>query len=791
MSTMPARSRFVLPIAQPISSLTANDRMKLLNRGRAQDPDVARQVAAIVEGVRRNGDAELHQLALRFDGVALSALEVPRARWVEALEAMDPTVRSALEQAADAIRAFHAAQLPQPLEIEVQRGVRLGRRAEALRSVAVYAPGGRAAYPSSVLMGVVPARVAGVREIIVASPPGPDGLPPAVVRAACALAGADRLFAIGGAGAIAALALGTRSVPRVDKIVGPGNAYVTEAKLQLTGEVAIDGPAGPSEILVLADASADPEVIALELLAQAEHDPDAAAVLACTDAGLIAATVEVIERRLEDSPRREIVEVALAGQGALLLAADEDELVRFATEYAPEHLLLLTRAPRSTLERVRNAGTVFLGGASSVAFGDYTSGANHVLPTAGRARNQSGLSTADFLRWFTFQEITDSAAATLSAPTVTLAEAEGLPAHAEAARYRRRAEMGDFAEPLLRSAYRDIALYDPQRAPCEIDLSDNTNLFGVPPSVERLFGSLPAARLTRYPSVFAAALKEEIARWFGVSAENVATGCGSDDVIDSAIRAFCERGDSVVFPDPTFSVVATFARMNAAVPVAVPLTSALELDVDRLLQSRGRVTYVCRPNNPTGTVFAAADVQALADQLPGVLLLDEAYADFAQRGFTQQAVTMDRVISLRTFSKAFGLAGLRLGFAIGPARLIHEIEKSRGPYKVSNVAEAAALAALTQDGDWIRAAISQVCQNRERLYHDLQQRGFRCWPSGGNFLLVGVPTNSSAAKLAAGLRSRGIAVRPFAGLPQLGDCIRVTIGPWPLMERFLTELVAA
>jgi histidinol dehydrogenase len=783
--------RFAVPVGRALSSLTANQRTSLFNRGRARDPDVARQVAAVIEAVRKDGDAALCEQAARFDGVTVSALEVPRARWDHSLAVTDPAVRAALEQAADAIRAFHEAQLPQPLEVEIRRGVKLGRRHEALRSVGVYAPGGRAAYPSSVLMGVVPARVAGVAEIIVASPPGSDGFPSAVVQAACALAGADRLFSMGGAGAIAALALGTNSVPRVDKVVGPGNAYVTEAKQQLSAEVAIDGPAGPSEILILADDSADPEIIALELLAQAEHDPDAAAVVACTDERLILASVAAIERRIDGAPRREIVEAALATQGALLLAADEDEMVRFAQEYAPEHLLLLTRDPRRTLEHVRNAGTVFLGSASSVVFGDYTSGANHVLPTSGRARGQGGLCTADFLRGFTFQEIAETAASTLAAPTMTLARAEGLPAHAEAARFRASTLNVDCREPLLRSSYREIELYDPQRAPCEIDLSDNTNLFGVPPAVEKLFGSLAAARLTRYPSVFAGALKEAIASWYGVAPANVVTGCGSDDVIDSAIRAFCERGDAVVFPDPTFGVVPTFARMNATVPKAVPLTPALELDVAELLRARGRMTYICSPNNPTGTVFAAGAIEALADQLPGILLLDEAYADFAGRDFTQLAVTTSRVISLRTFSKAFGLAGLRIGFAIGPTRLIHEIEKSRGPYKVSNVAEAAAIAALTEDGDWIRAGITQVCQNRERLYNQLVQLGFRCWPSGGNFLLLGVPSGSSAAGLAAGLRSRGVAVRPFAALPQIGDCIRVTIGPWPLMERFLEELVAA
>jgi histidinol dehydrogenase len=302
--------------------------------------------------------------------------------------------------------------------------------------VAVYAPGGRAAYPSSVLMGVIPALVAGVREVIVCSPAGPDGRPPDTLLAACALAKADRLFAIGGAGAIAAVAYGTATVPRVDKIVGPGNAYVTEAKRQVNGRVAIDCPAGPSEILILADDSADASLIVRELFAQAEHDPDAAAVLVSTSARLIDEVCLAIEAEIGAEPRADIIRASLDANGALLLADSDDEMIEFANRYAPEHLALYVREPRALLARVRNAGTVFLGSAASVAFGDYVTGANHVLPTAGLARAYSGLSTLDFIRWTTYQEIDVSAARMLAGVTATLADAEGLPAHARAARAR-------------------------------------------------------------------------------------------------------------------------------------------------------------------------------------------------------------------------------------------------------------------------------------------------------------------------------------------------------------------
>lgn len=789
-----------LAFAGPIESLDPRAEARLFDRGRATDPAVAEAVARIIADVRRDGDAALRALAARLDDVSDLAIEVPREECERALEHLDGRVRAALEEAARAIAAFHRAQLPSPLELEIRQGVRLGRTAEPLGRVGVYAPGGRAAYPSSVLMGVVPARVAGVEEVIVCSPPGPDGRPPQAVLAACALAGADRVFALGGAGAIAALAFGTATVPRVDKVVGPGNAYVTEAKRQLTGEVAIDCPAGPSEILVLADATADADTIAIEMIAQAEHDPDAAAVLVTTEPGHFRTVCAALAARLGEHPRRDIVEQALAARGALLLAADLAEAVELAGRYAPEHLLLLVEDPRAVLETTRRAGTTFLGPASSVAFGDYISGANHVLPTAGLARAYSGLSTLDFIRWSTWQEISADAAAELAEPAATLADAEGLPGHAAAARHRRRSgeEAGtawavpdgttDAGRPAVRrrAAYRGVRTYDPGRVPTAVDLSDNTNLWGVPPAAAEALASLSAAVITRYPSVYAQSLERAVASRLDVDPENVVTGCGSDDVIDSALRAFCEPGDPVAYPVPTFGVVRSFVQMNAAVPVEVPLGPDFALDADALVATGATATYVCLPNNPTGTAFERTAVERVVREARGLVMIDEAYADFADANVLATVMASDRAVSLRTLSKAWGLAGLRIGLAVGPADLITEIRKSRGPYKVSGPAEAAALAALERDGDWVAARVAEVRENRERLAAALCERGLRVWPSAANFLLASVPAeHGDAAALAGSLRRAGVQVRPFAALPQAGDAIRVSIGPWPMLESFL------
>ena len=417
------------------AGLSTADRSALLDRSTTSDASIRERSAEIIARVRADGDAALRVIAEELDGVVLDALEVPREACATALEILPPALRVAMERSAANIRRVHEAFLPAAQEIESEPGVIVGRRPDPLGRVGVYAPGGRAAYPSSVLMGVIPARVAGVDEIIVCSPPDrTTGQPSSVVLAAAALAGADRVFSLGGPGAIAAMAYGTESVPRVDRIVGPGNAYVAEAKLQVASTVAIDSPAGPSELLVIADESADPELVARELLAQAEHDPLAAVVAVMSSQRDADAVTLAITEQLRHHPRAAIAVSALQNQGAVLWADSLEEAISFANAYAPEHLLLVLSAPEAVLARLRNAGTVFVGAHTSVAFGDYMTGANHVLPTGGLARSYSGLSTLDFVRWTTYQRVTRDAAARLADDVGIFADAEGLGGHALAAR---------------------------------------------------------------------------------------------------------------------------------------------------------------------------------------------------------------------------------------------------------------------------------------------------------------------------------------------------------------------
>ena len=418
----------------PLHALSDADRVQLLDRASATDDMVRTTSEAIIDVVRRDGDGALISLAREYDKVRLKSLEVPRDVWRDALRSLDPSLRAAMERAAANIRAVHAAAVPQPVETAPEPGIIVGRRPDPLHRVGVYAPGGRAAYPSSVLMGVIPARVAGVAEVIICAPPTSKGQPEPATLAAAELSGADRVFAVGGAGAIAALAYGTASIPRVDRIVGPGNAYVAQAKLLVSNVVGIDSPAGPSELLIVADDSADPAHLAAEMLAQAEHDPEAVVALVATDETLGAKVVDAIEKLLPVQGRRTIIERAFAERGAILTAPSLRDALAFANLFAPEHLLLATRDADALLGDIRSVGTVFVGETSSVTFGDYITGANHVLPTGGLARSYSGLSTADFVRWTTYQRVDRDAAARLAQDVAVFAEAEHLPAHAAAAR---------------------------------------------------------------------------------------------------------------------------------------------------------------------------------------------------------------------------------------------------------------------------------------------------------------------------------------------------------------------
>jgi histidinol dehydrogenase len=409
----------------------------------AVDPAIRRTVDEILAAVRERGDAALLDLTARFDGfraATVPALAISAAEFAAAERGLDEQVRTALVYAAERIERYHAAALPKSWRITDEHGSVLGQEVRPLDRVGLYVPGGRASYPSTVLMTAVPARVAGVGDIVLVTPPGPDGHVDPTVLAAASIAGVTEGWRLGGAQAVAALAYGTATIRRVDKIVGPGNVWVALAKTRVFGEVGIDMVAGPSEVLVIADETASPAWVAADLLAQAEHDPMARALLVTDCPALVASVARMLPAQLAGLRRREIAAEALRAHGALVLVGSLDEAVELANRLAPEHLELLVRVPQALLGRVRHAGAIFIGSRSPEVVGDYVAGPSHVLPTAGTARFSSPLGVEDFLKRTSIIEFSSAGLGAALAHVRTLADVEGLEGHRAAAEVRARGE---------------------------------------------------------------------------------------------------------------------------------------------------------------------------------------------------------------------------------------------------------------------------------------------------------------------------------------------------------------
>ncbi len=411
---------------------------QLLAFDNSTDAAIERTVAEVLANVRTLGDAAVLDYTRRFDRLearTMAELELPLGELKTACESLPAGQREALKQAAGRIRSYHERQKIESWEYSEADGTRLGQQVTALDRVGLYVPGGKAAYPSSVLMNAIPAKVAGVRELIMVVPT-PGGQRNPLVLAAAHLAGVDRVFTIGGAQAVAALAYGTQTIPQVDKIVGPGNAYVASAKRRVFGTVGIDMVAGPSEVLVISDGSGEPEWTAIDLFAQAEHDELAQSILLCPEAGYLDRVAAEIERLLPLQPRKDVIAASLSGRGALIHVSDLDEACVVANRIAPEHLELSVENPRALLPKIRHAGAIFMGHYCSESLGDYCAGPNHVLPTSRSARFSSPLGVYDFQKRSSIIEVSAAGAQTLGPIAATLAAGEGLAAHQRAAELR-------------------------------------------------------------------------------------------------------------------------------------------------------------------------------------------------------------------------------------------------------------------------------------------------------------------------------------------------------------------
>ncbi len=412
---------------------TVND---LIKRSQADINEILAIVSDILADVKENKDEAIKRYTAKFDGAELDDLKVSDKEIKEAYDSLDDNLIDALKSASKNIEKFHKAQIPQEWSMEVDTGITAGQIIRPINSVGCYIPGGRAAYPSSILMTVIPAKIAGVERIIACTPPSKEGKIMDAILVAADLAGAHEIYKCGGAQAIAGMAYGTESIEKVEKIVGPGNVFVTGAKKLVYGDVDIEFPAGPSEVLVLADSTANPEYLAHDFLSQAEHDPNASCFLVTDDEKIAEESKVLIEKFAKEAVRSEIIEESLAKHGHIILCDNMDDAIDFTNEYAPEHLIITTKDDEAVLAKIKNAGSIFMGPYSPVAAGDYGSGTNHVLPTSGGAKMYSGLSTEAFLKKPTVQTITKEGIEKLSKTVLPIAEYEGFFAHANSVKVR-------------------------------------------------------------------------------------------------------------------------------------------------------------------------------------------------------------------------------------------------------------------------------------------------------------------------------------------------------------------
>ena len=412
------------------------DLSQTVKRSEEDVNNVLDTVSDILKNVRENKDSALREYTQKFDGVIIDNLKVSDKEIKEAYDTIDTELLDALKKASANIEKFHKKEIPEEWEIEVTDGITAGQIVRPINSVGCYIPGGRAVYPSTILMTVIPAKIAGVKKIICCSPPQKDGKIGSAILVAADLAGADEIYKVGGAQAIGAMAYGTQSIPKVEKIVGPGNIFVTAAKKLVFGQVDIEFPAGPSEVLILADKTANAEFVSTDILSQAEHDPKASCFFVTDDSTLANEVLEIVDKKLEESPRKEIIKEALSNSGKIILTENMEDAIHVTNEYAPEHLVIMTEDDEKVLNQINNGGSIFLGKYSPVACGDYGSGTNHVLPTGGGAKMYSGLSTESFIKKPTVQKITSKGLEKIASTCIPIAKYEGLYAHVDSIKTR-------------------------------------------------------------------------------------------------------------------------------------------------------------------------------------------------------------------------------------------------------------------------------------------------------------------------------------------------------------------
>lgn len=813
---------------------------QLLHWSPEQDQGIEQAVSAILADVQARGDEALMDYTRRFDRLDVheaAGLRLLQADLQAALDGLPALERQALERAAERIRRYHEHQRTSSWMYTEADGTRLGQRVLPLDRVGLYVPGGKAAYPSSVLMNAIPAQVAGVKELVMVVPT-PDGVRnPAVLAAAC-LAGIQEVYTIGGAQAVAALAYGTRSIRPVDKIVGPGNAYVAEAKRRVFGTVGIDMIAGPSEILVVSDGSVPADWVAVDLFSQAEHDEMAQAILISPDAAFLDAVAEAIARLLPGQPRRAVIGKSLADRGALIHVRSMKEAAELVNRVAPEHLELAVRDVDGLLADIRHAGAIFMGRWGCEALGDYCAGPSHVLPTMRTPRFSSPLGVYDFQKRSSLIEPSAAGADHLAKVAATLARAEGLEAHAQSAEYRlggdgrnataagqvasdggvapaaagtvSPAQIAARVERHVRPDVQRMAAYHVADATDAIKLDAMENPWRLPGALQaELAQRLAALAINRYPSGNTyTALKQAIARHDGLDGiDGLVLGNGSDELISLLCQLVAQPGATIMAPAPSFVMYEMGARLAGVGFVPVPLRPDFSLDREAMLQAiethRPALVFLAYPNNPTGNLFDADDVRAILQATDGLVVLDEAYAPFAGgASWLSQLQAWPNLAVMRTCSK-WGLAGARIGYLASAPAWAAQLDKIRPPYNISVLDAETACFAFQHHADFDQQTRA-LCAERQTLVQRLQamqgpQGLSHVYPTAANFVLVRLAGGqgdasgpSRATRVAAAMRAAGVLIKDASRMhPALAECLRLTVGAPEENEAMLQALAAA
>ena len=798
---------------------------RLLHWSPEQDQGIEQAVSVILADVQARGDEALMDYTRRFDRLDVheaAGLRLSRAELQAALDGLPAAERQALERAAERIRRYHEHQRTSSWMYTEADGTRLGQRVLPLDRVGLYVPGGKAAYPSSVLMNAIPAQVAGVKELVMVVPT-PDGVRnPAVLAAAC-LAGIQEVYTIGGAQAVAALAYGTHSIRPVDKIVGPGNAYVAEAKRRVFGTVGIDMIAGPSEILVVSDGSVPADWVAVDLFSQAEHDEMAQAILISPDAAFLDAVAEAIARLLPGQPRRAVIGKSLADRGALIHVRSMQEAAELVNRVAPEHLELAVRDVDGLLADIRHAGAIFMGRWGCEALGDYCAGPSHVLPTMRTPRFSSPLGVYDFQKRSSLIEPSATGADHLAKVAATLARAEGLEAHAQSAEYRlggdahqaaagtvSSAQIAARVERHVRPDVQRMAAYHVADATDAIKLDAMENPWRLPGALQaELAQRLAALAINRYPSGNTyTALKQAIARHDVLDGiDGLVLGNGSDELISLLCQLVAQPGATIMAPAPSFVMYEMGARLAGVGFVPVPLRPDFSLDREAMLQAiethRPALVFLAYPNNPTGNLFDADDVRAILQATDGLVVLDEAYAPFAGgASWLSQLQAWPNLAVMRTCSK-WGLAGARIGYLASAPAWAAQLDKIRPPYNISVLDAETACFAFQHHADFDQQTRA-LCAERQTLVQRLQamqgpQGLSHVYPTAANFVLVRLAGGqgegvgpSRATRVAAAMRAAGVLIKDASRMhPALAECLRLTVGAPEENEAMLQALAAA